>query len=395
MSNQYAHIIGWGKYLPPRVVTNEEISRIVDTSDEWIMARTGIRERRIAGPGETTATLDFEAAERALEVADVQTSEVDLIIVATSTPETIFPATASLVQDYLGSRNAGAFDLSAACSGFVYALSMASNAISAGSSQVALVIGAETMSRVLDWQDRGTCILFGDGAGAVVLKGSSVPGGLLASSLRPTAPALTLRLPAVYSSPVPGLDPTFSVTVPAHDHDERQIFRFATQVVSDIVEEVMEKADLTPDDVALIIPHQANARIVEAAAKKLKMPVERFFLNLEHAGNTSAASIPIALCDAVEAGRLAPNDNVIFVGFGGGLTWAASVLKWDVTPPPVSLSQRQWRRMRYVIARTRSRLRQTGRSVSSMVSASPTPEARMRDAERNEKKSRSKKKRKA
>jgi len=398
MSNQYAHIIGWGKYLPPRVVTNEEISRIVDTSDEWIMARTGIRERRIAGPGETTATLAFEAAARALEVADVHPSEVDLIIVATSTPETIFPATASLVQDYLGSRNAGAFDLSAACSGFVYALSMASNAISAGSSQVALVIGAETMSRVLDWQDRGTCILFGDGAGAVVLKGSSVPGGLLASSLRSDGSgADLLRLPAVYSSPVPGLDPTFS----ANGHPRtitmngRQIFRFATQVVSDIVEEVMEKADLTPDDVALIIPHQANARIVEAAAKKLKMPVERFFLNLEHAGNTSAASIPIALCDAVEAGRLAPNDNVIFVGFGGGLTWAASVLKWDVTPPPVSLSQRQWRRMRYVIARTRSRLRQTGRSVSSMVSGSPTPEARMRDAERNEHKSKSKKKRKA
>ena len=274
---------------------------------------------------------------------------------------------------------------------------MASKAISAGSSQVALVIGAETMSRVLDWQDRGTCILFGDGAGAVVLKGSSVPGGLLASSLRSDGSgADLLRLPAVYSSPVPGLDPTFS----ANGHPRtitmngRQIFRFATQVVSDIVEEVMEKADLTPDDVALIIPHQANARIVEAAAKKLKMPVERFFLNLEHAGNTSAASIPIALCDAVEAGRLAPNDNIIFVGFGGGLTWAASALKWDVTPLPVSLSQRQWRRMRYVLARTRSRLRQTGRSVSSMVSGSPTPEARMRDADRSEHRSKGQRKRK-
>lgn len=395
---QYAHIIGWGKYLPPRVVTNEEISRIVDTSDEWIMARTGIRERRIAGAGETTATLAFEAAARALEVADVHPSEVDLIIVATSTPETIFPATASLVQDYLGARNAGAFDLSAACSGFVYALSVAGNAIAAGSSQVALVVGAETMSRVLDWQDRGTCILFGDGAGAVVLKGSSVPGGLLASSLRSDGSGGDLlRLPAVYSSPVPGLDPVFS----ANGHPRtitmngRQIFRFATHAVADIVEEVLEKAELAPEDVALIIPHQANARIVEAAAKKLKLPAERFFLNLELAGNTSAASIPIALCDAVEAGRLAPNDNVIFVGFGGGLTWAASALKWDVTPPPVSLSQRQWRRMRYVIARTRSRLRQTGRSVSSMVSGSPTPEARMRDAERNERKSKGKRKRKA
>ncbi len=394
MSMQYAHIIGWGKYLPPRVVTNEEISRIVDTSDEWIMARTGIRERRIAGAGETTATLAFEAAARALEVADVHPSEVDLIIVATSTPETIFPATASLVQDYLGARNAGAFDLSAACSGFVYALSMAGNAISAGSSQVALVVGAETMSRVLDWQDRGTCILFGDGAGAVVLKGSSVPGGLLASSLRSDGSGGDLlRLPAVYSSGVPGLDPSLSVIGDARTitMNGRQIFRFATHVVADIVEEVLEKADLRPEDVALIIPHQANARIVEAAAKKLKMPAERFFLNLEHAGNTSAASIPIALCDAVEEGRLHPNDNVIFVGFGGGLTWAASALKWDVTPPPVSLSQRQWRRMRYVMARTRSRLRQTGRSVQSMVSGSPTPEARMRDADRGERKDKKKK----
>lgn len=388
MSTQYAHIIGWGKYLPPRVVTNDEISRIVDTSDEWIMARTGIRERRIAGAMETTATLAFEAAARALEVADVHPDEVDLIIVATSTPEAVFPATASVVQDYLGARNAGAFDLSAACSGFVYALSMAGNAIAAGSSQIALVIGAETMSRVLDWQDRGTCILFGDGAGAVVLKGSSVPGGLLASSLRSDGSGGDLlRLPAVYSSPVPGVELPFSANGRPRNTitmNGRQIFRFATHAVAEIVEEVLEKADLAPDDVALIIPHQANARIVEAAAKKLKIPVERFFLNLDRAGNTSAASIPIALCDAVEAGRLAPNDNVIFVGFGGGLTWAASALKWDVTPLLVSLSQRQWRRMRYVIARTRSRLRQTGRSVTSMVSGSPTPEARMRDAERND-----------
>jgi 3-oxoacyl-[acyl-carrier-protein] synthase-3 len=384
----YAHIIGWGKYLPPRVVTNDEISKFVDTSDEWIRARTGIRERRIAGAGETTATLAFEAAARALEVADVHPAEVDLIIVATSTPEAIFPSTASLVQDYLGARHAGAFDLSAACTGFVYALSMAGNAIASGSSQVALVIGAETMSRVLDWQDRGTCILFGDGAGAVVLKGSSVPGGLLASSLRSDGSGGDLlRLPAVYSSPVPGVEiplssngrPRNTITM-----NGRQIFRFATHVIADVVEEVLEKADLAPEDVALIIPHQANERIVEAAAKKLKVPIERFFLNLDTAGNTSAASIPIALCDAVEAGRLAPNDNLIFVGFGGGLTWAASALKWDVTPPPVSLSERQWRRVRYVMARTRSRLRQTGRSVSSMVSGSPTPEARMRDLERKE-----------
>jgi 3-oxoacyl-[acyl-carrier-protein] synthase-3 len=210
----------------------------------------------------------------------------------------------------------------------------------------------------------------------------------MASSLRSDGSGGDLlRLPAVYSSPVPGVELPFSANGRPRNTitmNGRQIFRFATHVMADVIEEVLEKADLSPQDVALIIPHQANARIVEAAAKKLKLPAEKFFLNLDRAGNTSAASIPIALCDAVEAGRLAPNDNVVFVGFGGGLTWAASVLKWDVTPPPVSLSQRQWRRMRYVIARTRSRLRQTGRNVSSMVSGSSTPEARMRDPVRNE-----------
>ncbi|MDT8307618.1 MAG: beta-ketoacyl-ACP synthase III, partial [Anaerolineae bacterium] len=309
---KYAHIIGWGKYLPQRVLTNHDLSRIVETSDEWITTRTGIRERRIAAATETTATLAFEAAARALDVADVQASDVDLIIVATSTPAAVFPSTASLVQDFLGARRAGAFDLSAACSGFVYALSMAGNAIAAGSSRIALVIGAETMSRVLDWQDRGTCILFGDGAGAVVLKGSSIPGGLLASSLRSDGSgADVLRLPAVYTSAVPGVEPLFSANGRPKNTismNGRQVFRFATHVIADVVEDVLKEAELTTDDVALIVPHQANARIVEVAAKRLKVPAERFFLNLDRAGNTSAASIPIALCDAVDAGLLKPND---------------------------------------------------------------------------------------
>jgi 3-oxoacyl-[acyl-carrier-protein] synthase III len=382
---QYAHIIGWGKYLPQRVLTNHDLSQIVDTSDEWITTRTGIRERHIAAAGETTATLAFQAAVRALDVAGVQASDVDLIIVATSTPAAVFPSTASLVQDYLGAWRAGAFDLSAACSGFVYALSMGGNAIAAGSSRIALVIGAETMSRVLDWKDRGTCILFGDGAGAVVLKGSSIPGGLLASSLRSDGSGGDLlRLPAVYTSPVPGIEPLFSANGKSKNTismNGRQIFRFATHVIADVVRDVLEEAELTTDDVALIVPHQANARIVEAAAKRLKIPAERFFLNLDMAGNTSAASIPIALCDAVEAGLLKPNDNVVFVGFGGGLTWAASVLKWEVTPPAISVSARRWRRAGYVVARGRSRLRQAVRRFVSFLAGSPTPEARMRDAD--------------
>lgn len=385
---KYAHIIGWGKYLPQRVLTNHDLSQIVETSDEWITTRTGIRERRIAATGETTATLAFEAAARALDVAGVPASELDLIIVATSTPAAVFPSTASLVQDYLGARHAGAFDLSAACSGFVYALSMAGNAIASGSSKTALVIGAETMSRVLDWQDRGTCILFGDGAGAVVLKGSSVPGGLLASSLRSDGSgADILRLPALYTSSVPGVEPLLSANGRPKNTismNGRQVFRFATHAIADIIEDVLEQAELTTDDIALIVPHQANARIVESAAKRLKIPAERFFLNLEHAGNTSAASIPIALCDAIDAGLLKPNDNVIFVGFGGGLTWAASVIKWEVTPPPISLSARRWRRSGYILARARSRLRQVTRRIGSILAGSPTPEARMRDAEREE-----------
>ncbi len=383
---RYAHIIGWGKYLPQRVLTNHEISKMVETSHDWIVARTGIHERRIAGPRETTATLAFEAAARALAVADMHPSDVELIIVATSTPESVFPATACQVQDYLGAKRAGAFDLSAACSGFVYALSMAANSITSGAVKNAVVIGAETMSRVLDWQDRGTCILFGDGAGAVVLRGSSVPGGVMASTLHSDGSgADLLRLPAVYHNPVPTLGAEFSQNG-YHQNtirmNGRQVFRFATRVIADSIQEVLEKADLTIDDVDLIVPHQANVRIVESAAKRLKIAPDRFFLNVDRAGNTSAASIPIALCEAVDKGLLHPDDNVVFVGFGGGLSWAASVVKWDVTPPEISLRDREWSRVRYVMARGRSRLRQFGRRLTSVVAGSPTPDARLRDIEK-------------
>ncbi|MCB8987984.1 MAG: ketoacyl-ACP synthase III [Ardenticatenaceae bacterium] len=326
---RYAHIVGWGCYLPDRIMTNDEIAQIVETSDEWIHTRTGIRQRHIAGEAETTSTLAFEAAARALTVADMHPSQVDLIIVATSTPEHIFPSTASLVQDYLGATRAGAFDLSAACSGFVYALEMASQAIATGSIRNAIVIGAETMSRVLDWEDRSTCILFGDGAGALVLRGSSVPGGVLASTLRSDGSGGDLlSLPAIYHNPVPDLSQDFyhnghqRNTIDMHG---RQVFRFATQVIPSSVREVLQKAQLTLDEVALIVPHQANMRIIETSAKRLKIPIDKFYVNLGQTGNTSAASIPIALCQAIEERRLKPNDNVVFVGFSGGLTWAATV----------------------------------------------------------------------
>jgi 3-oxoacyl-[acyl-carrier-protein] synthase-3 len=321
-----------------------------------------------------------------LAVADIHPSQVDLIIVATSTPEYIFPSTASRVQDYLGAVRAGAFDLAAACSGFVYALNMAAQSIATGSVRNAVVIGAETMSRVVDWTDRSTCILFGDGAGAVVLKGSSVPGGILASTMRSDGSGGNLlRLPAIYHNPVPTLGPEYLGN--GQDRNTiamngRQIFRFASHVVHTSIQDVLNKAELELDDVDLIIPHQANTRIIDHVAKKLKLPKEKFFINLENTGNTSAASIPIALSAAVEAGRLRPDNNIVFVGFGGGLTWASAAVKWDVTPPEVSLLDREWKRTRYIMARGRSRIRRWGRRMGATLGGSPTPDARLRDADK-------------
>ena len=373
----YAHIAGWGRFLPNRILTNDEISHHVETDHEWIYSRTGISERRVA-QGETTATMAFEAAARALARADLHPSQVELIIVATSTPEYMFPATACLVQDYLGATKAGAFDLSVACSGFVYGMSMAASAIQTGSVRNAIVIGSERLSRVLDWTDRGTCILFGDGAGAVVLKRSHVPGGVLATTLRSDGSGGDmLSLPNIYHNPNPYVTPEFSSN--GHRHNTismngRQVFRFATNVVPEIIEETLAKANLTLKDVNLIIPHQANVRIVETVARKLGVPDTLFYTNMEYVGNTSAASIPIALSEAVKGNRLRPDDVVLFVGFGGGLTWAASVVRWDVPIPEVTLLDREWRRAKYVWARGRSQFRRFLRRMEAKMTRSPKPE---------------------
>ena len=367
-----AHIIGWGMAVPETVMTNDHLSAFVETSDEWIFARTGIRQRFIANEGESTATLAYKAAQQALEVADILPTELDLIIVATSTPENIFPSTASMVQDWLNAHEAGAFDLSAACSGFVYALNMAADSIRAGSIDAALVIGAETMSRILDWQDRSTCILFGDGAGAVVLKASDAPGGVLSSVLRSDgAGGDLLAIPSVgsidFNESVAGSNgyKLFKMTMVGSE-----VFKFATRVVSDSIEQACRQASVNVEDIDLVIPHQANFRILQAAARKLGIDIKNFMSNVEQYGNTSAASIPIALCEAIEQKRIQDKDHIALVGFGGGLAWASMIIRWGIPKPSElqgSVLNRQRRHVQYRIAKWRSRSRRWRRRVNRKV----------------------------
>lgn len=380
-----AHIIGWGSYLPERVLTNHDLARFVETSDEWIVSRTGIRERRIASSSENTTSMAIKAATTAVEVGDIDPTDIELIIVATSTAENVFPSTATQVQDYLGASRAGAFDLAAACSGFVYGLSMAADSIAAGTVSNALVVGSEVLSRVTDWSDRATCILFGDGAGAVLLAASDQPGGVLATALHSDGSGgnlLRLRSQISKAGAEPGAYPRATEESFLIEMKGRRVFRFATRVMTDSIEEVLAKAGLSNQDVDLVVPHQANRRIIETSAKKLKIPADRFYTNLERVGNTSAASIPLALCEAIENDRLKPNDKVVVVGFGGGLTWAAAVIQWDAIVAHVPLWKREWRLLLYFMARVRSLGRRFGRWVSSAVSRSPFRGARLRDADK-------------
>jgi 3-oxoacyl-[acyl-carrier-protein] synthase-3 len=329
MTERYVRIGGWGKYLPERVMPNAELATLVDTSDEWIRARTGIGERRIAAPEETTCTLAVLAARQALERAGVRPADLDLIIVATCTPDyASMPATASLVQDALGASKAGAFDLNAVCSGFIYGLATGSQFILTGMHRSVLVIGAEVFTRILDWQDRSTCVLFGDGAGAVVLQPSDEPGGLLSFNLGSDgAGACSLYVPAGGSR-----RPTSAETVAEREHyvkmQGKEVFRFATRVMPESVLQALDAANLTTEDIDLLIPHQANVRIIDAAARRLKLGEEAVFANVERYGNTSAASIPVALCEAVDEGRVKPGSTVVMSGFGAGLSWGTAVWKW-------------------------------------------------------------------
>ena len=328
MAKQNAVITGWGFYAPARVMRNADFEKLVDTNDQWIVERTGIRERRFAAPGESTSTMATSAARSALTKAKLKAADLDLIIVGTCTPDYLFPATACLVQSAIGADRAGAFDIEAACTSFVSALSVANAMIIAGTVRNALVIGAETLSRFIDMTDRSTCILFGDGAGAVVLEGSNASVGIESAVLRSDgSKGELLYVPAGGT-----MHPADQSTLDARQHFIKmagnEVFRLAVKSMADAAEEALRLANVALGDIALLIPHQANVRIIDAVAKRLHFPSERVFVNVQRYGNTSAASIPIALCEAVEQGRLKRGDKVLLAAFGGGFTWGASVLEW-------------------------------------------------------------------
>ncbi len=314
-----AVIKGTGSALPKRRVSNDELAAQVDTSDEWITERTGIKFRHIAGPDETTATLGAEAARNALDAAGMTEKDIDLIIVATCTPDQTFPATATKVQHILGHHGGVAFDVAAVCSGFLYAFSVAESMIRAGSAKNALVIGAETMTRLLDWEDRGTCVLFGDGAGAVVLSGETGDRGVLATQLHADGKHNELLY-------VDG-GPSTTGTVGKLRMQGREVFRHAVTNLASVMHEVLEQADLDAADIDWVVPHQANARIIDATVKKLGLPAERVVLTVAEHANTSAASVPLALDGAVRDGRIKKGDIVVLEAMGGGFTWGASVVR--------------------------------------------------------------------
>jgi 3-oxoacyl-[acyl-carrier-protein] synthase-3 len=329
---RHAHVTGWGRYAPAQVLTNADLERMVDTNDEWIRTRTGIRERRVAAAHETTASMGAVAALRAIRTAGIDPDDVDLILLATLTPDYWMPSTAALVKEAIGNTKAAAFDVMAACSGFVYAFSTAQAYINAGLAQHVVVIGAELLTRFLDYTDRSTCILFGDGAGAVVLSASEQPGGALGIELT-TDPqgAYMIWLPAGGAKAPPSAD-----TIARGEHYVRMegnaTYRFATKTMATTALESIRRSGLTPDDIDLFIPHQANIRIIEAVAKGLDLPMDRIFVNLDRYGNTSAASVPIALAEAVNEGRVQVGDNVTMVAFGAGFTSGAVTVEWTADP---------------------------------------------------------------
>jgi 3-oxoacyl-[acyl-carrier-protein] synthase III len=321
----YARIAGTGSYLPAQVVTNADLAARIDTSDEWIASRTGIRQRHVAAEGETTCDLAFHAATRAMEAAGVQASELDLIVLGTTTPDLIFPATACLLQARLGANGCPAFDVNAACSGFVYALTVADKFIRSGSARTVLVVGAETLTRMLDWNDRSTCVLFGDGAGAVVLRADAETGILSTHLHADGARKELLWNPVGVSVGFRPEEPNAGVRVLMTGNE---VFKYAVKALDSVVEETLEANGLDRHDIDWLIPHQANLRIIEATAKRLDMPMERVVVTVDRHGNTSSGSVPLALDEAVRSGRIQRGQLLLLEAFGGGFTWGSALLRY-------------------------------------------------------------------
>ena len=326
-SNGRVSITGIGSRAPERVITNDELARMVDTSDEWIMERTGIRERRVAAPDEAMSDLALPASIAALDQAGVKASDIELIVVATVTPDMFFPSTGAILADRLGAKDAAAYDLSAGCTGFVYAVAQAHAMVTSGLADHALVVGGDVLSRIVDWEDRSTCVLFGDGAGAVVLERVS-EGGFLGFELGADGSGgQELYIPAGGSR-----QPASAESVAARQHfakmNGREVFKFASRVLVDSAEKVLHECNVSVGDVDVYVPHQANVRIIEHARKKLGIPEERTVVNVDRFGNTSSGSIPLALGDAEADGRLAPGEMVLMTGMGAGLTWGSALIEW-------------------------------------------------------------------
>lgn len=317
----YSRIIGTGSYLPEKILTNQDLEQLVDTSDEWIRARTGITQRHIAAENETASDLALQASKNALEAANANAADIDLIIVATTTPDMVFPSTACILQEKLGVQNCPAFDVQAVCSGFVYALATADMYIRAGKYRNVLVVGSEIYSKIIDWEDRSTCVLFGDGAGAVLLTQSEEPG-ILSSHLHANGSySNILSVPgSIKGGQIQG-DPYIAM-------EGNTVFKFAVKVLEEVVQEAMDENNLKPSDIDWLIPHQANIRIIKSTAKKLGLPMDKVVTTVQHHGNTSAASIPLALDIAVRDGRIQAGEHVLLEGVGGGFTWGAVLLRW-------------------------------------------------------------------
>jgi len=322
------HIVGTGSYVPERVLTNADLEKMVDTTDEWITTRTGIKERHIAAPEQCTSDMAVEAARRAIKQAGVSEKDIDLIICATCTPDTIFPATACLVQQKIGAKRAAAFDMEAACSGFLYGLEIGQQFVTSGTCNTVLVIGAEKLSTIVDWEDRNTCVLFGDGAGAVILQSRGEDHGILTTCMGADGSLADLLLIPGGGARHPASKESLSSKMHCIKMSGREVFKNAVVAMQTAAEEALRRCNLTMTDIKCIIPHQANLRIIQALADRLDAPMDKVYVNLNRYGNVSAASVPIALDEAAREGRFQRGDLILLVVFGGGLTWASCVIQW-------------------------------------------------------------------